>query len=840
MFALELEQGQSKRAQAALEELTLASAAKEAQREVEAAGLRERVSRLTEEAEARAQSASQSHPESGVTEEVAELREQVKVLQAEANNTKKAAFMKKHKQLLMDYAEARGQIEKLQIAQGLGAQLKAVGVGGLASAGGTSPLSDESGADAEGAGAGKSEELQLLTSQLRQSNDTVSNLEQMLAEAQGGLETLRATSVMELQQQLSLAEAAAATQEAELQAQAADLRGAQEALAAARVEAACSAALLLEAQECAQAQGLAGIHLAEREELQARVGDALLVGQELVQSREQLRIAVEEAGAAQTELAAAQEELSAVRAWSVKQSAEVSQLRESMAEREEALLGSEEALRGAEEAAWTGRAEASELMFALELEQGQSKRAQAALEEITLRAVAAEAAVEAAAKAAEAAEVAEASKGATLQGDSQTDSALQGLLDDALRDLAAAHQQIEAGELAEGRVREALGKQERLSVELGVSQAAAVGTASAMGTLKAQIQKHETESKQLHQIISQLRQARKSNQGDAASAVLERDELRVQCAQLQTEGARMQRALEGSGAASDALAYMKQELAQSLAGLETARAGLDEARRRVAQLEQQLYDRDAELEVTQADMLISRQALEQQSTEAENLKEALEQLQSESSVGLSRLQREMALKLQQVQHLAQEERAGQERELGRQVEEERQQCASLAAQQQDRELLLRKAELDFHSERRKMQRTLESALSQLNNSQADVIDRMLVGNLIVSYFQRRRSPDVLKIIAKVLAFSDSQLVAVGLKVAPDLSLLSLLSSVIGQPTRPVVVAGDNLAEQWISYLINETGDDNTSPGLSPRTPGLGPASAHTSPETSGKGPGSFP
>ena len=37
-----------------------------------------------------------------------------------------------------------------------------------------------------------------------------------------------------------------------------------------------------------------------------------------------------------------------------------------------------------------------------------------------------------------------------------------------------------------------------------------------------------------------------------------------------------------------------------------------------------------------------------------------------------------------------------------------------------------------------MQRTLENALAQLNNSQQQVIDRMLVANLIVQYFKRRR------------------------------------------------------------------------------------------------------
>ena len=50
----------------------------------------------------------------------------------------------------------------------------------------------------------------------------------------------------------------------------------------------------------------------------------------------------------------------------------------------------------------------------------------------------------------------------------------------------------------------------------------------------------------------------------------------------------------------------------------------------------------------------------------------------------------------------------------------------------------RKMELDLIAEKKKMQRTLEDALRGLKNSQEDVVDRTLIANLIVSYFQRKR------------------------------------------------------------------------------------------------------
>lgn len=47
-----------------------------------------------------------------------------------------------------------------------------------------------------------------------------------------------------------------------------------------------------------------------------------------------------------------------------------------------------------------------------------------------------------------------------------------------------------------------------------------------------------------------------------------------------------------------------------------------------------------------------------------------------------------------------------------------------------------------------------------------------------------RSVEVLKIIAKVLAFDDEQLIAVGLKVPPIDIFGAILSTVIGKPAPP--------------------------------------------------------
>ena len=56
----------------------------------------------------------------------------------------------------------------------------------------------------------------------------------------------------------------------------------------------------------------------------------------------------------------------------------------------------------------------------------------------------------------------------------------------------------------------------------------------------------------------------------------------------------------------------------------------------------------------------------------------------------------------------------------------------------DEALLRRKAEIDMNTEKRRMAKTLDAALLQLNNSREDVVDRAMIANLIVNYFHRNR------------------------------------------------------------------------------------------------------
>lgn len=248
----------------------------------------------------------------------------------------------------------------------------------------------------------------------------------------------------------------------------------------------------------------------------------------------------------------------------------------------------------------------------------------------------------------------------------------------------------------------------------------------------------ETENKQLHQVIAQLRQVRKVNKGESDNAISERDELRNQCSALQSEVAALEQQLRHFTATSETVVQLQAELAQAHAALAATERNLETTRRAAAQLEKDCYDKDSELEVTRSDILLVRQELDRRLVEVSNLNEAIHQVETERAFTVTRLQKALAEKVEAARKIAE---SGQDQalsELRQLLEQERSRRIQLEEASQDHELFHRKAELDFNKEKKKMQRTLENALASLNNSQQQVIDRMLVANLIVSYFKRRR------------------------------------------------------------------------------------------------------
>jgi GRAB domain len=286
-------------------------------------------------------------------------------------------------------------------------------------------------------------------------------------------------------------------------------------------------------------------------------------------------------------------------------------------------------------------------------------------------------------------------------------------------------------------------------------------------------------------VIAQLRQVRKNNKAEEDSLVVERDELRQRVETLTAELDRVRRQAESLHREAEDKQYLSSEYELVVTRVGELEVSLKDALKRNAELEKDVYDKDSALEVQRADLMIANQELETSRVEVSNLHKALELVQKERARDAKAaenvlLEREEEARKQALWAVEAAEAAWKQQiaELTEKLSVSEQKC-------QDEALFRRKAEIDLNAEKRRMQKSLEDALAQLQNKAPDdVIDRALVANLVVSYFQRRRSRDVLSLIAKVLAFDDSQLVAVGLKVPPTDIISSLFSTIASAPPAP--------------------------------------------------------
>lgn len=110
-------------------------------------------------------------------------------------------------------------------------------------------------------------------------------------------------------------------------------------------------------------------------------------------------------------------------------------------------------------------------------------------------------------------------------------------------------------------------------------------------------------------------------------------------------------------------------------------------------------------------------------------------------------------------------------------------------------------------ERVELKLELEEKLSRLNHPDAggQLVDRRVVRQLLVSYFRvdSLRRQDVLELMSRMLAFSEDDLIAVGIKRR---RLMERLGSVVQAPHlddgSPVPIG--TVSEKWIEFLIKES------------------------------------
>lgn len=163
-----------------------------------------------------------------------------------------------------------------------------------------------------------------------------------------------------------------------------------------------------------------------------------------------------------------------------------------------------------------------------------------------------------------------------------------------------------------------------------------------------------------------------------------------------------------------------------------------QASSRVAQLERELYEARSLCEAVKSDALLCKSDLNQRNIENQNLLRALEQLESERKDAVKRINDDYTARLEKSQRRLRAEVEEVESMWSEKLRKEAESKQLLQQKCDEESLMRRKLEYDVNSERKKMQKTFETALAQMKNSQQDVVDRTLITNLLVSYFQRKR------------------------------------------------------------------------------------------------------
>lgn len=359
---------------------------------------------------------------------------------------------------------------------------------------------------------------------------------------------------------------------------------------------------------------------------------------------------------------------------------------------------------------------------------------------------------------------------------------------------------------------------------------------------KQQIQRLETENRQCQVIIQQLRQVRKVSKEDVDSIMMERDQLASRLEQQTLELGRMTSCSQAMKLENDALKGSDKDLQELKANYSNLEAILKQERSTLLEVEKLNFEKEYRYQNMKSDNQLLKEDLTQRNLELSNLLQSISQFQHDRELEITRLHNEYKVKFSIHERKCKEEmnieiaKAGDViRLLEKTIQQQRQTL-------EDDALMRRRTEMEIASERKKMQATFNDTIARLKNSQEDVVDRTLVSNLLVSYFQRKRSLDVLELIARILVFSEEQKAAVGLKPSA-VSFVSFFQSIVGAPQKPVEnLEGYNLAEMWVNFLLVETESESRDKSKSPPLGSAGqtPMSPPPSPVASSSSASSSP
>lgn len=367
---------------------------------------------------------------------------------------------------------------------------------------------------------------------------------------------------------------------------------------------------------------------------------------------------------------------------------------------------------------------------------------------------------------------------------------------------------VDRAEIAEQERDAYKGTNERL--ERKASGAFAEGEAAAKTRFEAGIAHIEYDLKETREELRRVSEK-------AARSEKEAGELRALCSKLTAQFNGRTNELDE---AEEKVVYLQDQVTN-------LEEDLEEAHRRLKVLEEESTEaRRSDVDRLTAELQEAMQLVDTLEKECARLREAYDVAENSAreSELLSETHRKAEENLQiAIEQLeAAQESAVEQRtiELQKKVQEAEQHCERALKREEgvamtENKLSIRDEEIKelrgavgrLADERVELKLELEKSLSRLNHPDAggQLVDRRVVRQLLVSYFRvgsiRRR--DVLELMSRMLAFSDGDNVAVGLKRR---ALMDRIGSLVQPPEldNASLPPLGTVSDKWIEFLMNET------------------------------------
>eukprot|EP00611_Tribonema_gayanum_P026615 TRINITY_DN6380_c0_g1_i2.p1 TRINITY_DN6380_c0_g1~~TRINITY_DN6380_c0_g1_i2.p1 ORF type:complete len:315 (+),score=123.76 TRINITY_DN6380_c0_g1_i2:721-1665(+) len=281
------------------------------------------------------------------------------------------------------------------------------------------------------------------------------------------------------------------------------------------------------------------------------------------------------------------------------------------------------------------------------------------------------------------------------------------------------------------------------------------------------------------------------------------------------------------------LKHLEEQVAEAISQKADAEARCAALQRDAAAAAQREHECAARLRATEADAAVAKADSESSSTAAANLRDALEALQAEAAAearqAAEAARRASAATARALEAREASVRAVMEGRVKAAVEEVQQ-----ALEAERRAVLVKDEEAGAaRREARQLRAALEAARATLTSGREDQLDRRLVANLVVRYVSARHDRRVLELMARMLGFTDEEMLAVGLGGSGGGRgvVRGLFKAIVGSTTTleehsvsSADIQGGSLGDAWLNFLMAESGGGQMPATPSAPPPGVRPSS----------------